>query len=104
MSRLGQRLGISLLELNTFVHALCTLVTYLAWWKKPLDVEDPEPIPVQFSSDAACQIAAMYEVSNLDRKEANRGVRYQPDEPQYAVSVYEAGPNSGTWGLSRGFY
>jgi hypothetical protein len=35
---------ISLLEMNTFLHALCTLVIYLAWWHKPLDIEEPEVI------------------------------------------------------------
>ena len=95
-----------MLELNTFAHALCTLVTYLAWWEKPLDVEEPELIPVPFSSDAACQIAAMYEACNLDWKEANRGVQSQLHYPRYGylVSVYETAPNSGTWSLSEEFY
>jgi hypothetical protein len=30
-----------LLELNTFGHAICTLLIYLLWWDKPLDVEQP---------------------------------------------------------------
>ncbi|KAF2800696.1 hypothetical protein K505DRAFT_412747 [Melanomma pulvis-pyrius CBS 109.77] len=38
--RLSQKLTISLLELNTFAHALCTLVIYLLWWDKPLDIEE----------------------------------------------------------------
>jgi hypothetical protein len=39
--RLQQGLSISLLELNTLVHALCALFIYLLWWNKPLDVEEP---------------------------------------------------------------
>jgi hypothetical protein len=35
---------ISLLEMNTFLHALCCLIIYLAWWYKPLDIEEPELI------------------------------------------------------------
>lgn len=35
---------ISLLEMNTFLHALCCLGIYLAWWHKPLDIETPELI------------------------------------------------------------
>ena len=31
---------ISLLELNTFAHAVCVLTAYLFWWHKPLDVEE----------------------------------------------------------------
>ncbi|KAL9024592.1 MAG: hypothetical protein Q9196_006405 [Gyalolechia fulgens] len=41
VTRLAQSLPVSLLELNTFAHALCTLVIYILWWKKPLDVEEP---------------------------------------------------------------
>ncbi|KAL8826714.1 MAG: hypothetical protein Q9170_007301 [Blastenia crenularia] len=41
ITRLAQSLPVSLLELNTFGHALCTLVIYIFWWEKPLDVEEP---------------------------------------------------------------
>ena len=39
--RLAQSLPISLLELNTFGHSLCTLLIYLLWWHKPLNVNQP---------------------------------------------------------------
>lgn len=35
---------ISFLELNTFLHAICCVCTYLAWWQKPLDITEPEKI------------------------------------------------------------
>ncbi|KAJ9641389.1 hypothetical protein H2201_008735 [Coniosporium apollinis] len=41
IARAVQRLPISLLELNTLAHALCALLTYILWWRKPLDVEGP---------------------------------------------------------------
>ncbi|KAK5746853.1 hypothetical protein LTR17_000483 [Elasticomyces elasticus] len=41
ITRLVQGLSISLLELNTFAHALCAFVIYGLWWNKPLDVEEP---------------------------------------------------------------
>ena len=44
ITRLTGSLSISLLELNTFAHALCTLLIYLLWWNKPLDVEEPTTI------------------------------------------------------------
>ncbi|KAL8712903.1 MAG: hypothetical protein Q9225_006859 [Loekoesia sp. 1 TL-2023] len=44
ITRLTQSLSVSLLELNTFAHALCTLVIYILWWKKPLDVEEPTEV------------------------------------------------------------
>ena len=39
--RLAQKYPISLLELNVFAHAICTLLIYLLWWDKPLDVDEP---------------------------------------------------------------
>jgi hypothetical protein len=47
---------ISLLEMNTFLHALCCLIVYLAWWYKPLDIEEPEHIKVD--SDKLRKICA----------------------------------------------
>ncbi|KAL2072183.1 hypothetical protein VTL71DRAFT_11526 [Oculimacula yallundae] len=41
ISRLAQRLPISLLELNTLGHCVCALLVYCFWWSKPLDVEQP---------------------------------------------------------------
>ncbi|KAL8870684.1 MAG: hypothetical protein Q9174_003329, partial [Haloplaca sp. 1 TL-2023] len=41
ITRQSQSLPVSLLELNTVGHALCTLVIYLLWWHKPLDVDEP---------------------------------------------------------------
>jgi hypothetical protein len=41
VTRLCQGLEISLLELNTFAHAICALLMYLLWWDKPLDIEEP---------------------------------------------------------------
>jgi hypothetical protein len=40
ITRLAQGLAITLLELNTFAHALCALMIFLLWWDKPLDVQD----------------------------------------------------------------
>jgi len=42
LSRVGQGLSMSLLELNTAVHAICALALYtFFWWEKPLDIEEP---------------------------------------------------------------
>ena len=40
-SRLFQGLPLSLLEVSTAAHAFCTLITYLVWWSKPLNVAAP---------------------------------------------------------------
>ncbi|KAL8996922.1 MAG: hypothetical protein Q9169_003681 [Polycauliona sp. 2 TL-2023] len=41
ITRLAQRIPISLLELNTFGHAVCALFIYLLWWEKPFEVDNP---------------------------------------------------------------
>ena len=46
LTRFFQHLAISLLELNTFGHAVCTLFIYALWWHKPLDIEEPEVISI----------------------------------------------------------
>ncbi|KAL9072914.1 MAG: hypothetical protein Q9161_003285 [Pseudevernia consocians] len=40
----AQRIPISLLELNTFGHAVCALLVYLLWWEKPFEVDYPTMI------------------------------------------------------------
>ena len=41
VARISQRLPVSMLEINTFAHAVCTLIVYILWWRKPLDIEQP---------------------------------------------------------------
>ena len=36
-----QQMPISLLELNTFGHAVLALLIYVLWWEKPFDVDHP---------------------------------------------------------------
>ena len=40
-SRLIQRLPLSLLEVSTAAHGLCTLLTYFVWWSKPPNIPEP---------------------------------------------------------------
>ena len=42
---------LSLLELNTFGHAVCALLIYLLWWEKPFEVEFPTMIEDQMFWD-----------------------------------------------------
>ena len=58
IARLAQRMPISLLELNTFAHAICALLVYVLWWHKPLDVHEPTVIDVR-QSDATRYICAL---------------------------------------------
>jgi hypothetical protein len=41
LGRLVTGYPISLLEMNTLLHAFCCLFIYLAWWHKPLDIDEP---------------------------------------------------------------
>jgi hypothetical protein len=41
VSRLVQHLPLSLLEVSTAAHAVCTLFTYFVWWSKPINVAAP---------------------------------------------------------------
>jgi hypothetical protein len=43
-SRLIQRLPLSLLEVSTAAHAFCTLLVYLVWWSKPLNIAEGKRI------------------------------------------------------------
>jgi hypothetical protein len=40
LSRLAKDMNISLLELNAFNHAFCTIVVYIMWWDKPYEIEN----------------------------------------------------------------
>lgn len=66
VSRLAIGLPISLLEMNTLLHALCCLLIYLAWWHKPLDIDEPFLIDI---TDAyvtkVCAWMMVWDMQNL---------------------------------------
>jgi len=64
IARFKLRLGISLLELNTFGHAICTLAIYLVWWRKPLDIQEPLQVHISDGSESEA-IAVMCMASKL---------------------------------------
>ena len=66
LSRLIQHLPLSLLEVSTAAHALCTLLTYFVWWKKPLNV--PEPIILR--GNEAREVYTLLKCSRDEYKEA----------------------------------
>ena len=66
LARLANDMAISLLELNTFAHAMCTLLIYLLWWHKPLDVEEPTVIQGN-NADAAFTAVAMLDCAQFYR-------------------------------------
>jgi hypothetical protein len=66
IGRLATDLPISLLEMNTLLHAFCCLFIYLAWWHKPLDIEEPHVINI--ASDYAGKVCAWMMVKDQQHK------------------------------------
>ena len=62
--RLAARLPISVLELNTFAHVIFAFCVFLAWWDKPLDINEPLLISLD-RTDAAAIYAAMFLSSRM---------------------------------------
>ena len=76
--RLAQGLTISLLELNVFCHAICTLLVYLLWWDKPMDIEEPTALRGKMVREM-CALMCMRSFSKDGQEgftELPYGVRY----------------------------
>lgn len=73
--RLFDELGLSLLELNVFGHALCALLLYCFWWDKPLDILEFTPL----SSEQHLEYYALMCISSA---------------PQYFSEAFYASPHS----------
>jgi len=65
-SRLFQHLPLSLLEVSTAAHALCTLLTFVVWSSKPLNI--PEPIVLR--GKEAWEVYALLKCSRGEYEEA----------------------------------
>lgn len=99
--RLAQKYPISLLELNVFGHAVCTMLIYLLWWDKPLDVDEPTLI----TGEHMYPICAMMCFTNGDlgplgypwRKAHVRDNLYRvkfeavPSQPEYIEALPQSG-------------
>ncbi|GJE90690.1 hypothetical protein PsYK624_068340 [Phanerochaete sordida] len=53
VARLAQSLPLSLLEVFTMAHALCTVATCVVWWKKPFSVPEPTFITGERANELA---------------------------------------------------
>jgi hypothetical protein len=65
-SRLSQHLPLSLLEVFTAAHAFCTLLTYIVWWSKPINV----PAPTIMRKKNAREVFALLNCSGVEYDEA----------------------------------
>ncbi|KLO08943.1 hypothetical protein SCHPADRAFT_908197 [Schizopora paradoxa] len=52
VSRLAEHLPLTLLEVVTAAHGLCTLAMYAAWWHKPLNVKEPTLLTCECAREA----------------------------------------------------
>jgi hypothetical protein len=75
--RLGLRVGISLLELNTLGHALCAFLIYCLWWDKPLDTKEPEQLFLKKEDELQLMAALCAKSSFGDRE--SEWVRWHRD-------------------------
>ena len=67
--RVAQNLPVTLLEINTLAHVLCTFIIYLLWWNKPSMVSEP----TQLKGDWVPAICAfMYMSSQISIWERDR--------------------------------
>ncbi|PSS08908.1 hypothetical protein PHLCEN_2v3398 [Hermanssonia centrifuga] len=87
LSRLAQSLPLSLLEVTTLAHALCTLFTYILWWHKPLSIREPTLI----SGDRAREICAfMWMASRIEQYHLFGVTTFTgPSELDIAMGPYE---------------
>jgi len=108
--RLTQGLTISLLELNTFAHALCAFIVYILWWNKPLDIEESTPIPPRDITDALfvasdidydfhpwVEIEITQNISDLDLIppiESDLASHASPGESLHAIFCYQRRPST----------
>ena len=65
-SRLFQHLSLSLLEVSTAARAFCTLMTYLVWWSKPMNVAKPTIL----GGEEAEEVYALLNCDTEEYKEA----------------------------------
>jgi hypothetical protein len=78
INRLAGRLSITLLELNTFAHSICTLLIYALWWNKPLDIIDPILLNGE-DSHGACALMTL--ASKLGHRREFDSFKFSTPEP-----------------------
>ena len=66
VSRLSQGLPLTLLEVSTAAHSLCTLLTYFVWWSKPVNI----PTPTFLVGKEAREVYALLKCSENEYDEA----------------------------------
>ncbi|KAH6714664.1 hypothetical protein BKA61DRAFT_481402 [Leptodontidium sp. MPI-SDFR-AT-0119] len=91
ITRLAFNISISLLELNTFAHAICALMLAYLWWHKPLDVGEPTLIPIRGKNEKDMEQLCVFMCmgSVLDYQEEFNLFRNQDDSLSHRKEDYE---------------
>ena len=66
LSRLARHLPLTLLEVSTAAHAFCTILTYIVWWSKPMNVA----VPTILREREAEEVYALLKCSDSDYENA----------------------------------
>ena len=82
-SRLLQRLPLSLLEVSTAAHAFCTLITYVVWWSKPINVA----MPTLLRDKEAREVYALLKCSLGEYNEALEIARQREAGPHISEKI-----------------
>ncbi|KAL8846659.1 MAG: hypothetical protein Q9221_008266 [Calogaya cf. arnoldii] len=91
ITRLAQDIPISLLELNTFGHAVCALFIYLLWWEKPFEVDIPTKVHSKALLDVFALIWDLLEANEQFQKLDKTTKReLSTDYPLYEADLVES--------------
>ena len=67
LSRLARHLPLTLIEVSTAAHAFCTILTYIVWWSKPMNVA----VPTILREREAEEVYALLKCSDSDYDSAS---------------------------------
>ncbi|KAI3611655.1 hypothetical protein WG66_007704, partial [Moniliophthora roreri] len=99
-SRLGQGLPLSLLEVSTVAHGLCTLVTYVLWWSKPLNVAEPTTISGEHAQQA-CALMTMCSTKEMHLLCGTMCLRFPAEMRSITTQVQTSTPGNGESAVQR---
>ena len=85
LTRVAVHLPLTLLEINTLAHVLCTLVMFCLWMKKPYDIHEP----LLLSGDWVRPLSAtMWMFSRISTQTKNEGDKTFHEWPEIERVIY----------------
>ncbi|GKT75328.1 hypothetical protein ColTof4_07751 [Colletotrichum tofieldiae] len=83
--RRAQGFPLALLEIHTMVHVACTIFTYMFWFYKPLDIGQPEIIPLK--SEGLKEFVAFAVQEQLCNAPGVQDLIYYERKPEHATAA-----------------